>query len=292
MELLDEDGEKRGHMSGSSDAQSSVTNDSSTAPIFVVGCHRSGTTLLRFALDSHPRIACPPETKFLAGLGTLVAYPQALDGLAAMGVTRRELLDRLAEMTDDWYSRFARSNGKLRWADKTPNYFRCLYFIDALFRNRPLYIIIVRHPVDTVVSLSEFVSRWPTTDPDLRQASRSGRSMIEGMSLYWTEVTGTVRDFAETTTDRALFVHYESLVSSPAIELERVFTFIGEDTPSDIVSRTFKTQHASGYGDPKIRSTSGFHTDSVGSRRRLTASAQEAVWSIVGSTAASVGYFS
>ena len=37
-------------------------------PIFVVGCHRSGTTLFRLILDSHPAISCGPETRFLADL--------------------------------------------------------------------------------------------------------------------------------------------------------------------------------------------------------------------------------
>ena len=31
-------------------------------PIFIIGCPRSGTTLLRVILDSHPNICCGPET--------------------------------------------------------------------------------------------------------------------------------------------------------------------------------------------------------------------------------------
>src|SRR5690242_15483743 len=34
-------------------------------PIFVVGCPRSGTTMLQLMLHAHPRIAIPPETRFL-----------------------------------------------------------------------------------------------------------------------------------------------------------------------------------------------------------------------------------
>ena len=40
-------------------------------PVFVVGCPRSGTTMLQLMLHSHPRIAVPPETRFL-----LTAYWQ------------------------------------------------------------------------------------------------------------------------------------------------------------------------------------------------------------------------
>ena len=34
-------------------------------PIFVLGCPRSGTTLLQLMLHSHPRIAVPAETRFV-----------------------------------------------------------------------------------------------------------------------------------------------------------------------------------------------------------------------------------
>ena len=39
------------------------------APVpFVVGVNRSGTTLLRMMLDSHPDLAIPPETHFIPAL--------------------------------------------------------------------------------------------------------------------------------------------------------------------------------------------------------------------------------
>jgi hypothetical protein len=30
-------------------------------PIFILSCYRSGSTLLRYILDSHPDVYCPPE---------------------------------------------------------------------------------------------------------------------------------------------------------------------------------------------------------------------------------------
>src|SRR5436190_22507250 len=41
-----------------------VANSPPAMPI-IVGSPRSGTTLLRFMLDSHPELAIPPETGFL-----------------------------------------------------------------------------------------------------------------------------------------------------------------------------------------------------------------------------------
>src|SRR6266540_4211130 len=51
-------------MSASSRTSSVIT--SFTEPIFpfVVGCSRSGTTLLRAMLDAHPLLAVPPESHF------------------------------------------------------------------------------------------------------------------------------------------------------------------------------------------------------------------------------------
>ena len=37
----------------------------------IVGVPRSGTTLLRFMLDSHPEMAIPPETGFIPLLNSL-----------------------------------------------------------------------------------------------------------------------------------------------------------------------------------------------------------------------------
>ena len=34
-------------------------------PIFIVGVHRSGTTLLRYMLSSSPAIYIPPESDFI-----------------------------------------------------------------------------------------------------------------------------------------------------------------------------------------------------------------------------------
>ena len=65
----------------------------------VVGVPRSGTTLLAVMIDSHPRVAIPPETAFLTGLGRL-------DGLAGDAL-ERAFVDLVT--TDRW--------GESNWND-------------------------------------------------------------------------------------------------------------------------------------------------------------------------------
>ena len=57
-------------------------------PIIVVGCPRSGTTMLQLMLHAHPRIAIPPETRFV-----LHAFEARLDGLPEDGAHRAEAED-------------------------------------------------------------------------------------------------------------------------------------------------------------------------------------------------------
>ena len=50
-------------MHGSVNAGTALVAD----PVFILCNGRSGSTLLRFVLDAHPELACPPETN-LPGL--------------------------------------------------------------------------------------------------------------------------------------------------------------------------------------------------------------------------------
>lgn len=47
---------------------------------FVVGAPRSGTTLLRIILDSHPKLSIPPETGFIPKFWLLYKKQDQFDG--------------------------------------------------------------------------------------------------------------------------------------------------------------------------------------------------------------------
>ena len=52
-------------------------------PLFVVGCGRSGSTMLRLMLDAHPDLAVPGESHFIPQLRRRFPDPVPRDELAA-----------------------------------------------------------------------------------------------------------------------------------------------------------------------------------------------------------------
>jgi hypothetical protein len=45
-------------------------------PFFIVGCGRSGTTILRLMFNAHPDVAIPPESHFIARL--VASWPRMI----------------------------------------------------------------------------------------------------------------------------------------------------------------------------------------------------------------------
>ena len=119
------------------------------APVpFIVGSPRSGASLLRSMLDSHPRLAIPPETGFLpCAFGslfgndarqrrsfgeTLINFPPESSGWRAFGIEPDEFMRELGAITpfrvDEaircFYRMYAARFGKDRWGDRTCAYGR------------------------------------------------------------------------------------------------------------------------------------------------------------------------
>src|ERR1043166_1898196 len=95
-----------------------LTHERENWPVFLVGCHRSGTTLLRFLLDSHENLACPPESKFLSGVEAMIDYPQALEGLRSLGFSRQAVFAEARKLVEAFLTGHARQCGKRRCVDK------------------------------------------------------------------------------------------------------------------------------------------------------------------------------
>src|SRR2546430_1135755 len=124
-----------------------------TGPLFVVGCGRSGSTLLRLMLDAHPQLAVPPESHFIPQLWrdhggarpvdpdvivrALVATPHFRHWKIPEDAVRRrvEELERpsFADVVGAAFEANADVYGKTRWGDKTPIYVRSIPLLARLW---------------------------------------------------------------------------------------------------------------------------------------------------------------
>ena len=255
-------------------------------PVFVVGCQRSGTSLLRRILDSHPSIACPPESKFILPLEALIHDSQALQALASMGFAREEVMRRLRSFVASFFQDYALAKGKERWADKTPNYVDCLPFLDELFSGEARYIVIVRHPFDVCLSFEHAAKKSGRPMKAIRSHIAVADDFRAGACAFWNAQNLKISAFVPTVADRVLSVDYELLTSQPEPVLRRIFAFL--DAPwSPVVLDYGQLPHDHGFEDrkiermPKIVPNFGkFLAWSAGERHRLAAIAREAMDSL------------
>lgn len=113
-----------------------TTANTSARPFFIVGCPRTGTTLLRRILSSHSLVAIPPESLFVYEY--LVAEHVPFDRRKAMlcndpafeswniRLTFEDLADckTMADCIITAHKKYAASHGKPFWGHKTPTIIR------------------------------------------------------------------------------------------------------------------------------------------------------------------------
>src|ERR671931_35975 len=186
-------------------------------PIFIIGCQRSGTSLLRRIIDSHSRIACPPESKFVGSIVGLLRDEASLRGLESMGFDRSEVVRATAEFIRSFFDEYASAQGKPRWADKTPNYVDWLNDLWEMFGPSARFLLIVRDGMDVAYSLSK--RHYPAIDEFLDAAS-GDKPVAAG--LFWAHQNQTIRSFSAGHPEPCHQVRSEDLTANPAGTMQAV----------------------------------------------------------------------
>jgi hypothetical protein len=189
-------------------------------PIFIVGPMGSGTTLLRLMLDSHPRIAVPPETGFMRAYNAHQFIPFKWTGrnwAKRMGWSRKELDAELAAFYDRIFMRYVNEHGKARWGEKTPLH---TWHVDDMARLFPdaQFIAMLRHPGGSVGSN---MRRWRYTP---RQATghyrRYAREAIRQAAAHG---------------ERFVLLRYEDLVLRPEPTMRELLEWLDEPWSDDVL---------------------------------------------------------
>lgn len=197
-------------------------------PFFVVGCPRSGTTLVRTILDGHSRLSIPPESHFVVALARrgrrgavtlddIIAHPEFKAWHADEEALRR-WVDRaaptsyreLVSAVFDWY---AVNHGKHRWGDKTPGYVSYLPQLLSVFPDAQ-FVHVLRDGRDVVASMSEQV--WGPERP------------VIGALRWRRKVSAGRRAGARMRADRYIELKLEDLVNDPETKVRDLCDFLGE----------------------------------------------------------------
>jgi Sulfotransferase family len=211
--------------------------------LFLVGCPRSGTTLLRRIIDGHGEIAMLPETHWIPrvarakrGIGTdgtvtdelvewLIAYrrfprmkldPDEVRALLEPGQTYPEFVAALFDL-------FGAKRGKRLVAEKTPNYVAEIPALHALFP-QARFVHIIRDGRDVCLS----VLAWERKAADFAERLRTWREdPLTTTALWWRAfVTLGHEDGWELGEDRYYELRYEALVADAERECRRLCDFL------------------------------------------------------------------
>jgi len=274
-----------------------MTTSSGTAPIVVLGVPRTGTTLLRRLLNGHRDICCPGETFLLTSAARFLRSDTVADGidygvlggLTAAGIPREQALAALREFVTGLFRRIAERAGKPRWASKTAIDSFYLAEIEPLMSGHARFVCIVRHGLDTALSLKDLCDANEVYIREIHEyVVRHPRPLVAFAHL-WADVTGSLLDFAERHRDDALLLRYEDLVARPAAELDRLAAFVGVGQGSLSVD-ALRQDAPSGLGDWKTYGKAAMDEASVGRWRGLGAASLHLLAPVVNPVLARAGY--
>ncbi|MFO8100162.1 MAG: sulfotransferase [Salinibacter sp.] len=212
----------------------------STAPIFIVGANRSGTTLLRLLLNAHSEIAIPDEINYFYGFtGAEYSYENwATPGLSRseyasfvdrflstneavvpeldLTAVRAEILDGPHDLRRPYQvllEQWARLRGKSRWGEKTPGNIYHANILTEMFPDAR-FIHVVRDPRGGVASMQR-VSFFGN-DVAFNALNRH-KIMTHGRAWLAESVPAP----------QQIEIRYEDLVADPQGTLQSICGFIG-----------------------------------------------------------------
>lgn len=239
---------------------------SAASPVFVLSHERSGSTLLRYIIDTHPQVCSPAHLhlgQLCRSLHTSIFYSlgQTLD------VTDEAMRERLvAEETrcivDQLMGRYVKAKGKQLWCEKTTENLQYLWFLNEVFPDAR-YLCLYRNCMDVVHSSIE-CSRLGFLPELAPYVQRRPENIVAAMVESWVEKTKILIEFERAHLSQCFRIKYETLVAEPSRTLLLMFASLGLEWDENLLDAVFSTQHDQGSGDRKILFTKKVNAESIG----------------------------
>ncbi len=237
----------------------------SKAPVFVLGCGRSGTKLLYHTLLSAGGFAVyHAESNAFNLIGLRFGSLAKLENRRALldhwlrsklfyrsGLTREEIEPRIlnechnaADFLRILMETIARKQGVERWAESTPLHLLYLPLIKKLFPDA-LVVHIIRDGRDVTASLDRI--GW------IKPLPWDKKRRLLAPALFWRWIVGKGRKYGRNMAGDYLEVHFEDVVQKPRETLLRLGAFIDHDLDYDRIQQnaqgTLRDPNSSFRGD-------------------------------------------
>ena len=211
--------------------------------VFLVGCPRSGTTLVKRMVDAHPQIAITRETHWIT------RFFRKRIGLTEEGNVTRKLVKELfeykrfphlhldkadvralldgeelhyTEFVSRVFDLYGKREGKPLVGDKTPPYVRYIGTLSELWP-RARFVHIIRDGRDVCLSML----KWRMADRAAGRRSTWKEDPVTTTALWWEWLIRVGREAGTTLgPERYHELKYEDLLSDPATVLGELCEFL------------------------------------------------------------------
>jgi protein-tyrosine sulfotransferase len=240
-------------------------------PVFVLCMGRSGSTLLRFLLDAHPDLACPPETSMPALCSQLAVVWSLIEGAplaAERGDAPPQVPDAavkgIRNMLDEMTGSYLDRRGKRLFCDKSLGSARHADLLKQIYP-RARFVCLYRHPMDMIRSGLEACPFGLTGYGFDAYIAGSPGNAVLALARYWLENATLIAGVEEAHPDMCHRVRYEDLVEDPEGVMLGVYAFLGVGPAPGVAQACFSGERERfGPADHKIWATSAVSGDSVG----------------------------
>jgi len=216
--------------------------------IFIGGCPRSGTTLVKRILDAHSQIYCGPEFGHLPNLCNQYNIMQKGIRLGRISAyaSEEELKVNFREFIIKFMQSALGDRSMCYFAEKTPDNLRAFFTLFEIFPEAR-FIHVVRNPLDVVASylrIGKRSKRDPVKFPQFYSAYFATKTWQKKVNALWNQKD---RFDDPAFQKNYLEIKYEDLVQQPETEISNLCAWL--EIPSELAQLIrlpqFKTE-----GDP------------------------------------------
>lgn len=235
-------------------------------PVFILSCERSGSTLLRYIVDTHAQICCPGQLylgQLCRDLHTTIFYSwgQTIE-TASEEERARMIAAEVRRVVDELMGKYAKAKGKRMWCDKTTLNLLHLKILNVVFPDAK-FLCLYRNCMDVTYSSIE-CSRLGFMPELAPYVQKNPENIVAAMVENWIDKNSKLLAFERRHPDSCFRIKYEDVVLNPPETLRRMFAFLNLEWSDTLIDAIFTARHDPGSGDRKILFSKKIEQNSVG----------------------------